>query len=69
MISFAKNIRVKFENESLLTKTTCIFTSSKFGFTIFFMILYPFDKQEVYIKHLRLNKYLYFVVYSSYGLI
>lgn len=51
MISFAKNIRVKFENESLLTKTTCIFTSSKFGFTIFFMILYPFDKQEVYIKH------------------
>lgn len=67
MISFAKNIRVKFENESLLTKTTCIFTSSKFGFTIFFMILYPFDKQEVYI--MPLNKYLYFVVYSSYGLL
>lgn len=67
MISFAKNIRVKFENESLLTKTTCIFTSSKFGSRFFFMILYPFDKQEVYI--MPLNKYLYFVVYSSYGLI
>lgn len=32
----------------------------------FFIILYPFYKQEVYI--MPLNKYLYFVVYSSYGL-
>lgn len=60
MISFAKNIRLKFENESLFNKK--YFISSKFGFmSFFFIILYPFYKQEVYI--MPLNKYLYFVVY------